>query len=412
MTVSITGAPNLVEDACIPDGIEKASILAIIPYPPNRLRPRTLSMLADLASFANLDLLYLDDGDSFAVPEEVRFSNVRSFPNRIWQRLPRVAAGCVLGKPIVYQYYNSRHLIQYLRRQDLSIYHAVYVERIPLQDLEIRHPRLVLDMQDCYSLLVPQLAANSRGLKKWGFKLDSLCVRGYERRACNLAARVLCTAEREARGLKSIGITTPIDVIVHCGPSVQPSRRTVTERTRRVLSFHGKLTYSPNVAALEVLRRQIFQKLDPTHYEVVIAGAGADRVQRRYPEFRFIGYVDDIVSHLRSTDLSVLPLDMNAGISNKALESLAAGIPIISTAQVAAGLPGSVEIFDRGIFVRRPDEFPEAIESYFAMSLADKQDIADNCVAYVENLYSSAHRRAYLRDCVFEAKHTHGETAC
>lgn len=378
----------------------RLSVLAVVPYPPNPLRPRTVSMLADISSFADIDLLYLDDGDPIVVPKEVQLKSVRSFPNRAWHRVPRVAAGCVLGKPIVYQYYHSRQLVRHLAATDLSTYDAVYIERIPLQDLNVRHPFVVLDMQDCYSLLVPQLAAASAGLKKWAFKLDSFNVKRYERQACNLATRVLCTADREASGLRSVGVTTPIDVVVHCGPSVQPSGRRVIENDPRVLSFHGKLTYSPNIAALGLLRN-ILKKLNSSDYQVIVAGAGADKVQKMYPEFQFVGYVNDIAAHLKSTDLSILPVELNAGISNKALESLSVGVPIVTTPQIAAGLPGCKVIFEEGVFVRHPDEFPETIESYFRMPLASKQAIADKCVSYVEDLCDDAPRREYLRSRVF-----------
>lgn len=367
-------------------------------------------MLADIASFAEVDLLYVDDGDRIAVPDELELRSMIAFPNRMWDRLSRVAAGCALGKPIVYQYYHSRELVKYLRRRDLSQYDAIYVERIPLQDLNLNHPRLILDMQDCYSLLVPQLAAKSRGFRKWGFALDSLCVKRYERRACNLAARVLCTAEREARGLKSIGVATPVDAVLHCGPSVRPARRNVTEHDRKVLSFHGKLTYPPNIAALELLRN-IFRELNCSDYQVIVAGAGAEKVEKRYPEFRFVGYVDDIANHLKSTDLSILPVEVNSGVSNKALESLAAGIPIVATPQIAAGLPDCKQISDAGIFVRHPGEFCATVDSYFKMSLARKQIIADNCVNYVEGLCDDSHRRAYLRNQVFDARQS-AEGSC
>jgi glycosyltransferase involved in cell wall biosynthesis len=301
-------------------------------------------------------------------------------------------------------------LVQYLKEADLSGYDVVYVERIPLQDLNVPHSKIVLDMQDCYSLLIPQLASNAPGLRRWGYKLDGFWIRKYEAEACNRAEVILCTAEREARGLRSIGVTKPIEVILHSGHWAPLRRRKVLDRARKVLSFHGKLKYPPNMVALDTLHRDIFQKLNRAEYDVLVAGAGSDKLQGRYPQFRFAGYVEDILTHLRSADLTVLPVEISAGISNKALESLAAGIPVIATPQVAAGLPDSAQLCEAGIFVRSIDDFAGAIEDYFDLSREKKQEIADNCVEYIAHLSNSDRRREHLRRCIFgvRAEQCHG----
>ena len=123
-------------------------ILVILAYPPNLLRPRTVSMLKDLSTFAEIDLIYLDHGDRARLPSDVNIHRVTVIPNGKMSRLFRLATGRLSGKPFIYQFYHSWALIRHLKSLDLSAYSAVYVERLPLHELPINHPNVIFDPVD------------------------------------------------------------------------------------------------------------------------------------------------------------------------------------------------------------------------------------------------------------------------
>lgn len=377
-----------------------AKILLILPYPPNPLRPRSASVLNDLCSFAKVDLIYLDHGEKARLPSDVNIQSVTVLPNGQISRLFRLATGCLRGRPFSYQYYHSASLVSHLRFRDLSDYSAIYIEKISLNELPIDHPNVVFDVVDCCTQQVRQCASKWPGPRRFLYKLDSFVIGEYEARLCNRATKVICTAEREAEGLRSIGVLRPILVLPHASNAVEFKRRTVREQRKKVLSFHGKLSYVANRLALMKISRVLIPNLDAESYEVQVAGAGAEKLKALHPRIKFVGFVEDIVGHLRSADLSIFPIEISAGLSNKILESLAAGVPAIATPQVAAGLPDISNLLERGIFVREISDFRETIHSYFRIPIEGRQKISDECVNYVESLQVPERRRALLRNYI------------
>lgn len=376
------------------------SMLVILPYPPNPLRPRTVSMLADLASFAQIDLIYLNHGERCALPG-IPLRSAKVIPNPWLSRMTRLAAGCVIGRPFVYQYYHSSSLRKHLETIDLSSYDAIYVERIPVNELGISHVNIVLDVPDCYTNLVRQFASHLRGPRRLLYQLDSLRIQEYEARLCNSAAKVICVAQREADGFRSIGVTKPILVLVHASNAMRFAKRQVQDQPKKILSFHGKLSYIANATALRKIEEAILPHLPDEDYEIHVAGAGSQHL-RMHSRIRKIGYVDDIVDYLRSVDLSMFPMDLSCGLANKVLESLAAGAPAIVTPQVAEGLPNWAVLRERGIYVREIQGFPDAIRAYFALPLPVRQQISDACRDYVKRLHNPDERRALLKRYVLQ----------
>lgn len=397
-SLASTRKPGRISDSKTP------SVFAVVPYPPNPVRPRTVSMLRDISSFAEIDLVYLDHGDNFELPTDVRLRTITALPNRSCKRLMRIVAGCLKRKPIVYQYYNSTALTRHIAARSLSQYDALYFERIPIHELNVKHHNIILDSIDCFANIVSQLAFNAPGIRRLGYKLDKRCIQEYEAELCNSARLILCTAEREARSFRTLGVTRPIEVIVHSSNLNVCARRTVVDGTKRVLSFHGKLTYSANVAALGVLQTDIMDRIDSSLYEIWIAGAGSESLSAQYPRLRFRGYVEDIQEHLQSAHLSVLPVEFGGGVSNKALESFAAGVPVVATVQIKDGLPQVESVLEQGLFVRGIRDFPETIENYFRLPLERRQKISETCVEYARRVQDGAERRERLKTCFFPAE--------
>ena len=283
---------------------------------------------------------------------------------------------------------------------DLSVYEAVYVERLPLQELAIDHPNIILDIADCNSSIAHQFRRHARGMRWLLSFLDTLLLPKYEMQLCNRATAVICTAEREATAFRAIGVTQPIIVMAHSSNAAEFRKREIKDANPKILSFHGKLTYIANRLAVGQLAQSIVPRLDSTRYSLLIAGAGSETLRREYSTLTFTGYIDDIVSHLRSADLSIFPVELSAGLANKVFESLAAGAPVIVTRQLAAGLPASDSLLENGIFVRDIADFVPTIEEYFRLPASRRQSISDSCVDYVERMQNPDQRTQVLKRLV------------
>jgi glycosyltransferase involved in cell wall biosynthesis len=91
------------------------------------------------------------------------------------------------------------------------------------------------------------------------------------------------------------------------------------------------------------------------------------------------GYVPDIRTHLSPALLSIAPLAIARGVQNKILEAMAAGVPVLTTPQVAAGLPAGAEEL---VFTAGRTEFSRVLLELLADDNARK-DRARRALKYV-----------------------------
>jgi len=366
---------------------ERPRVLAIVPYSPNRIRVRTSATLSELTRHAEVDLVCLDDGGPMELPAEIRKFVVIPNASRI-MRVFRVMVGLVLGRPIAQEFYNSGRLRHVIASLDLDQYDAVYVERLPVHSY-LKHPKVIYDCQDCCSHLDRLMAKHGKGWERFLYALDAILLPRHERTACNAASLVLVTADREIHKLRKLGVTSPIEVWTHdCTVDLAP--RILSSRERFIISFHGKLSYAANGLALRALSELVAPALDKSSFELRIIGKCPARLPKRFPNLKFTGFVPSIMDTIRYSDLCVFPLPVSVGFPNKAMESLAAGVPFIATAEVVEGLPNSKEILEKGIYVRDIRQFAEEIERYSRLSLSERQQISRLCYEYARRVYDSA----------------------
>jgi glycosyltransferase involved in cell wall biosynthesis len=78
--------------------------------------------------------------------------------------------------------------------------------------------------------------------------------------------------------------------------------------------------------------------------------------------------------YLWNAAVAVAPLHESFGLQNKVLEALAAGLPVVTTTAVAAGLPGEAL---PGCSVRdNPASFAEAVVDMLAARPAERRAVA------------------------------------
>jgi GT2 family glycosyltransferase len=362
--------------------------LLVVPYSPNPVRVRALELLAQLMRSTQVDLLCLDDGNPIRLPEGVRRLTVIPNASKL-ARVFRILFGLARRFPIGQEFYNSLQLPRILAGIDLGQYDVLVIKQLPLHRLKLNHPSIVYDIEDCWSHKSAVMAEGVEGIQRFLYAIDRAFTPPQEVAACNRADVILVTAEREAKRLRQLGVTKPIEVFVH-GHTCPLPPKPLVRHDRLVLSFHGKLSYRPNEIALGILNDFVAPRLDPDHYDLRIIGPYPSAFQRKFPALHFTGYVESIADALSDSDLSVFPLTISVGFPNKAMESLAAGVPFIATPGVIEGLPPMSELLERGVYVREIDEFVPEIERFRRLGTAERRTIAQNCRDYVERVYSPA----------------------
>ncbi len=126
------------------------------------------------------------------------------------------------------------------------------------------------------------------------------------------------------------------------------SRRRVRERhgiaaTETLLFFNGAFNYRPNLDALQ----KIVDKINPlllkrTDFPYKILICGRDIPENvsggHYPNILFAGFVDDIETYFRGTDIFINPVTQGGGIKTKLVEALGNNLTSVSVRNGAMGI--------------------------------------------------------------------------
>lgn len=156
------------------------------------------------------------------------------------------------------------------------------------------------------------------------------------------------------------------------------------------LIMTGSLGYSPNEDAIRWFCSEVMPRLRKTvsvHLDLVGSAPSSNIHKLHDPGLgiNVVGPVGDIRPFLTASDVFVIPLRIGSGTRLKAVEALAAGIPVISTRLGVAGLG----IAERQLATirDRPDDFAAGILELLAdQDLRSRMSIEGR--AYVEEAFS------------------------
>lgn len=106
--------------------------------------------------------------------------------------------------------------------------------------------------------------------------------------------------------------------------------------------FVGNLGYAPNVDAAHLLATEVLPRVRAVFPNAALDLVGTNpsaAVQAlAAPGVTVTGWVDDVRPYLARAGVFVAPLVLGAGIKNKILEALAAGVPVAGTPEALSGI--------------------------------------------------------------------------
>ena len=151
------------------------------------------------------------------------------------------------------------------------------------------------------------------------------------------------------------------------------------------LVFIGNMSYPPNVTAAQFIVNELLPLL-PSHTKVKIAGSNPAKevIKLASNQVEITGYIDDIKSAYRSAEIFLAPMFLGTGLQNKLLESMALGIPCITTSMAnnALGAAPEKEI----LIADSAKEFAFQIER-LTKDLQLKQKIIENGRSFIVQNY-------------------------
>jgi glycosyltransferase involved in cell wall biosynthesis len=349
-------------------------ILFVTPHVPSLLRDRPRQFLRHLAARDHqVTLLVLTR------PGERRdaLSEVRQWCREVtvapvsWVGAAR---SCLLSlpgpMPLNVAFFASKEAQRALSRLDTSAYDVAHLEHLRtaryapvLGGL----PRLY-DSVDCMTLLWSRALRagrwRGRALAAW----ELWKTRRFEQQALGWMDGAVATTEADCAGLRGLAPVLPVRAVPN-GVDSDYFRPGPDLSDGRTLVFLGNMRYHANVTSvLDFVRRvmPLVWKRHPGSRLLIVGADPSAEVQRLGRDARIVvtGYVKDVRPFLARATVGVCPIIYGAGIQNKALEFMAAGLPVVASPQAASGLWAVAGV--HLLVAREPEEWVEALARLLA----------------------------------------------
>ncbi len=310
---------------------------------------RTLEMLKRLHTRHEIHYVALERGDtaraseycSYAYPIEHRVP-AKNTPAFGWQLIN----GLISELPVVVSRYQSpamKRKIEELSRQE-KFDQVICDFLFPAPNI----PDLascVLFQHNVEAVIWKRHAENApTAAHRWYFDLQARRMKAYESEVCGAVKSVVAVSEIDAARMRKDYRPQRVDAIPTGVDLEYFTPHGATPRSSDLV-FLGSMDWMPNIDGAEWFVREVLplirkRKPDCT---VVLAGRQPARavldLASADSRIQVTGTVPDVRPYLWGATASIVPLRIGGGTRLKIFESMAAGVPVVSTTIGAEGLP-------------------------------------------------------------------------
>jgi glycosyltransferase involved in cell wall biosynthesis len=136
--------------------------------------------------------------------------------------------------------------------------------------------------------------------------------------------------------------------------------------------FCGVMSYAPNDQGMRWFITEVWPIIKRSRPDAALAVVGAEpdrsfeALCARDGSIEVTGRVPDVRPWLWESAVGIAPLQVARGVQNKALEAIAAGLPIVITPEVAAGLP--LAATPAAMIAQSPEVFAQDVLELLSMA--------------------------------------------
>lgn len=357
-----------------------------LPYAPNRGdRIRSYHMLRALQGKADIHLFSLVDADERQHVADLPAwlsSITTAEPPVLWNRTKGLLtlAG---SRPLTHTLLDAPGIEGQLARlakdthPDVIFAYCSGMARFAV-DGPLRHLPCVLDMVDVDSEKWRTLGETASAPWRWIYAREARTLRPFEKRAVGHATTTLVVNLREGQTLESIAPGAPVAVVQN-GVDVDFFRPSSPRGSSATVVFCGVMDYEPNIEGVVWFARQVWPRVRMAHPDArfLIVGTNPTKAVDQLaavPGIEVVGAVPDVRPYLWRAALAVAPLLTARGLQNKVLEALAAGLPVVTTTAVGAGLPA--EVLRGCALADDPAAFSDAVSAVLGASVVTRARMA------------------------------------
>lgn len=325
-------------------------LLFVTPFPPSPQRPAPLNHIMQLSQRHSIVLVSLVRTEQSAAELQA----IRPYCEEVvpvplsrpalWANAARFALS---PTPLFAGLFHSEELrrqVNRLARQgrfDLLHVHHIRAARLVT---DVAGLPGVFDAQDCMTMLMERHFRSRPGPAQSAlYWTEWRKMAAYEPRICEAFQHVTVCSKVDEQALKAMspGLAT---TLIRNGVDLERFRPAARASDAPVLAFTGRLSYYPNRDALSYFYSDIFPLVRaqvPAARLIVVGGglpAGQEAALRRDPAVELVGETSDVRPYVQRAQVSVAPMRLGAGSNYKIIESLAMGVPVVTSSQGCAGL--------------------------------------------------------------------------
>jgi glycosyltransferase involved in cell wall biosynthesis len=317
----------------------------------------------DLACFAE------NEGEDRALRGELgpvcrRIATVR-LPR--WRAYASTALSLPTRDPMQVAYYRSAEMAELVReRVAKERYDLVYVHLIRMAEYarRLKVPK-VIGLQISQALNLSRMVDNvGDPARRFFYSVETRKVRPYEADVCRDFDRVFLVGQRD---IDEIAKTAPVPhalVQPHGQDVPAAARLAAARREPGAIVMSGVMATYTNVDAASWFARDVFPLVEREVPEASfwIVGRHPQRevlALARPPQVVVTGEVPDVSDWLLRAEVGVAPLRIGAGMQNKLVQAMAAGLPVVSTPVANEGIQATP---DEHLLLREePRAFADAV---------------------------------------------------
>jgi sugar transferase (PEP-CTERM/EpsH1 system associated) len=324
-------------------------LTARLPYPPNRGdRLRAYNFIRQLSLRHQITLASFIEDDA----ETANLAALRPYCSAIHvvhldkrHSMTTAAAGITRTIPLQSLYYQSTAMSNTVDRLlGREHFDVVYVHLFRMAQYVEKHPGpyRVLDLTDVISQEIARSLPYRDARWRAIYRLELPRIARYERELPARFEETWLISESDRQALVEAGAVGNLHVVRN-GVDIDTYRPLGRPAGTPALIFVGHMGVAHNVDAAETLAREVLplvrQDVPSAHLNIVGAEPNeAVRALASLPGVRVAGHVQDLNAALNQAAVFVAPLRFAAGVQNKVLEAMAAGLPVVTNALVNAGL--------------------------------------------------------------------------
>jgi glycosyltransferase involved in cell wall biosynthesis len=185
----------------------------------------------------------------------------------------------------------------------------------------------------CYDVLTEVLQRRVHGswLHRLFWASQKAKAQTFELTALSKLDRIFVHTQEDIDDLFSFGVPREkLKVVLPEFYASEATAHTLASPPYR-LTMWGAYGRSENQFAARFLIDEVLPKLPPGQFTAVIAGSQSDKFFANSDTVRVTGFVSSVQDVFDNSDIAVIPLFHGSGLKVKVLESLYAGVPVVTT---------------------------------------------------------------------------------